>query len=211
MSPPAGGQVTGHNHRAEPNGSITGGVGTHTKFPVHTVNDARGDFASTREFGGKLMSFKNIFGGGGNEAKSAEESAQKIYSQIPGVRPEDEGVDPELYEGIEKTPRDPKIVRETSPEALNIANSFLTPLFKNTQTAAAGQQKASENPETTTGMASSTMDKASEKMEVKIKDEDKPKISDEDRANLKKDNREQVKNVERNADGSVKEWPPTKE
>ncbi|WP_370418160.1 hypothetical protein AB8O64_05690 [Streptomyces sp. QH1-20] len=157
------------------------------------------------------MSFKNIFGGGGSEAKSAEESARKIHSHIPGVRPEDEGVDPELYEGIDTAPRDPKIVRETSPEALNIANSFLAPLFKNTQTAATNQQKASENPETTSGMASSTVDKVSEKMEVKIKDEDKPKISDEDRAKLKKDNREQVKNVKRNADGSVREWPSTKE
>ncbi|MGX8904879.1 hypothetical protein ACR820_06510 [Streptomyces netropsis] len=155
------------------------------------------------------MSFKNIFGGGGSEAKSAEESAQKIHSQIPGVRPEREGVDPELYDGIEEAPRDPKIVRETSPEALNIANSFLAPLFKNTQTAAASQQKASENPETTSGMASSTVNKASEGM--KAPKPDKPEISDADRQDLRKDNHEQVKKVKRNPDGSVKEWPPTKE
>lgn len=156
------------------------------------------------------MSFKNIFGGGGSEAKSAEKSAQEVHSQIPGVRPEREGVDPELYDGIDEVPRDPKIVRETSPEALNIVNNFLTPLFKNTQTAATEQRETSENPESTSSMASSAMKKASEEMKVKIEDGDKPEISDAERQALRKDNHQQVKNVKRNADGSVKEWP-TKE
>ncbi|MFI1258061.1 hypothetical protein ACH4U6_30355 [Streptomyces netropsis] len=153
------------------------------------------------------MSFKNIFGSGGSEAKSAEKSAQEVHSYIPGVRPEQEGVDPELYDGIDEVPRDPKIVRETSPEALNIMNNFLTSLFKNTQTVAAKQQEASENPESTSSMASSAKDEAFKKVKVDIRDEDKPKISDEERADLRKDNREQVKNVKRNADGSIKEWP----
>lgn len=74
------------------------------------------------------MSFRNIFDSGGNEAKSAEESARKVSEDIPGARPEREGVDPELYDGIPEAARDPKIVRETSPEALNIMNNFITPV-----------------------------------------------------------------------------------
>ncbi|MFE3654128.1 hypothetical protein [Streptomyces sp. NPDC057579] len=127
------------------------------------------------------MSFKNIFDSGGSEAKSAEESAQQVYEKIPGAWPEREGVDPELYDGIPEAARDPKIVRETSPEALNIVNNFITPLFKNIPTVAAEQREASENPESTSGMASSAKDEAFKKVEVEINDEDLPKISDEER------------------------------
>ncbi|MBP2401636.1 hypothetical protein [Streptomyces syringium] len=150
------------------------------------------------------MSFKNIFDGGGNEAKSAEESARKVHETVPGFRPEREGVDPELYDDIPEVTRDPKIIRETSPEALRIVNDFITPLFKNTRTAAADQRKASEDPQTTSDMASSTKDEAFKKVKAEIKDEDKPKISDEERKDLRKDNHEKVKNVQRNPDGSVR-------
>ncbi|GGU61528.1 hypothetical protein [Streptomyces lavendofoliae] len=125
------------------------------------------------------MSFKNIFDSSGSEAKSAEESARKVNEKIPGARPEREGVDPELYDGIPEAARDPKIVRETSPEALNIMSNFITPLFKNTQTAAAKQREASENPESTSGMASSIRDEVSKRVEAEIRDEEQPKISDD--------------------------------
>ncbi|MDF3294143.1 hypothetical protein [Streptomyces silvisoli] len=150
------------------------------------------------------MSFKNIFDSGGSEAKSAEESAQKVYENVPGAWPEREGVDPELYDGIPEAARDPKIMRETSPEALDIMNNFITPLFKSTQTVAAKQREASENPESTSGMASSAKDEAFKKVEVEIRDEDRPKISDGELEELKKDNYKSAKSVTRTDDGSVK-------
>ncbi|MFF7230549.1 hypothetical protein [Streptomyces sioyaensis] len=150
------------------------------------------------------MTFQNIFNSGGSEAKSAEEAAQKVNEKIPGARPEREGVDPELYDGIPETARDPKIIRETSPEALSIMNNFLSPFFKNMQTAATEQRDASENPESTTGMASSAQDEAFKKVAVEIRDEDQPKISDEKLAESKKDNQKSVKDVKRAPDGSVK-------
>jgi hypothetical protein len=149
------------------------------------------------------MSFKNIFDNGGNEAESAEESAQKVSENIPGARPEREGVDPELYDGIPEAARDPKIMRETSPEALSIMNNFLTPLFENTQTVAEKQQEASENPESTSGMASSAKDEAFKKVKVEIGDEDQPKAGDERLNEIGKDNQESVKNAERPDDGSA--------
>ncbi|KMS70331.1 hypothetical protein ACM01_32030 [Streptomyces viridochromogenes] len=142
------------------------------------------------------MSFKNIFGAGGSEAKSAEESARKVSEGIPGAWPEREGVDPELYDGIE-TVRDPKIIRETSPEALGIMNNFITPLFKNTQVAAAEQEKASENPGSTSGMASSAKDEAFKKVEVEIRDEDRPRVGDDDLEEVRKENVQAAEDVKR--------------
>ncbi|QHC23528.1 hypothetical protein [Streptomyces sp. GS7] len=151
------------------------------------------------------MSFKNIFDSGGSGAKSAEESAQKVYEKIPGARPEREGIDPELYDGIPEVARDPKIMRETSPEALSIMNNFLAPLFKNTQTVADKQREASENPESTSGMASSVKDEAFKKVKVEIRDEDRPKVGDERLEEFRKDNYESVKNVKRADGGPAKE------
>ncbi|MGD3112232.1 hypothetical protein [Streptomyces sp. YGL11-2] len=150
------------------------------------------------------MSFKNIFDSGGSEAKSAEESAQKVSEKIPGAWPEREGVDPELYDGIPEAARDPKIMRETSPEALSIMNNFLTPLFKNTQAVADKQREASENPESTSGMASSVKDEAFKGVKVEIRDEDQPKTSDERLDEFRKGNYESVKNVKRADGGSAK-------
>lgn len=158
------------------------------------------------------MTFKNIFDSGESEAKSAEESARKVHEKIPGARPEREGVDPELYDGIPDVVRDPKIVRDTSPEALSIMENFITPLFKNTQTAAAKQKEASENPESTSGMASSANNEAFKKVKVEIKEEDRPKIREEDRPKIsdeqleesRKDNRQSAKDIKRTDDGSTK-------
>ncbi|MFI6574815.1 hypothetical protein ACIBFB_03365 [Nocardiopsis sp. NPDC050513] len=133
------------------------------------------------------MTFKNIFDSGAGEAGSAEDSAQNVHERIPGARPEREGVDPELFEDIPETARDPKIIRETSPEALDIMGNFITPLFRNTRTAAARQRDASENPASTTDMASSTKDEAFTKVRVEIGDEDRPTISEEEREELSRD------------------------
>ncbi|WP_017585973.1 hypothetical protein [Nocardiopsis ganjiahuensis] len=147
------------------------------------------------------MSFKNIFDNGENEAGAAEESARAVYDRIPGARPEREGIDPELTEGIPEVERDPKIVRETSPEALNVMSSFISPMFRNTRTAAAEQRETSEDPASTTAMASSAKDEAFEKVEVEISDEDRPEITDEERANLKKDNQKSTGNLKRTEKG----------
>ncbi|MER6350072.1 hypothetical protein ACWC10_35800 [Streptomyces sp. NPDC001595] len=151
------------------------------------------------------MSFKNIFDGGASGAKAAEESAEKVHEKVPGARPEREGVDQELYDDIPDLPRDPKIMRETSPEALSIMNSFITPLFRNTRTAAAEQKNASENPGSTSGMASSAKDEAAKKIEAEISDEDRPKSGDVELEEIRKGNHQSAKDVKRNADGSVKQ------
>ncbi|WP_017570480.1 hypothetical protein [Nocardiopsis halotolerans] len=136
------------------------------------------------------MSFKNIFGIGGNEARDAEEASRNVYGKIPGVRPEREGVDPELYDGIPPAEPDPKIIRETSPEALAIMNTFVTPLFGNTRTVAAEQRKTSEDPGSTSGMASSAKDRAFTTVRVGIRDEDRPEIREEDRPGSSDEERE---------------------
>lgn len=139
------------------------------------------------------MSFKNIFENGKGEAESAEESAQHVYEKIPGARPEREGVDPELYDGIPDAERDPKIIRETSPEALSVMSTFIAPMFKNTQTAATEQKQTSEDPQTTSDMASSSMNEAYKNVEVEIDDEDQPEISAEEREKLKQFNQQDRK------------------
>jgi hypothetical protein len=159
------------------------------------------------------VSFKNIFNGGGNEAKAAGESAREVRGRIPGARPEREGVDPELYEDIPEVDRDPKIMRETSPEALDIMNGFLAPMFENTRTAAAEQRATSENPASTSGMASSAKDEAFTKVDAEVRDEDKPnigdedrpRISDEERERLRKDNDKAAQGIKRTGDGPAAE------
>ncbi len=149
------------------------------------------------------MTFQNIFGSGGSEAKSAEESARKARENIPGAWPEREGLDPELYDGIPEVARDPKIVRETSPEALDIMGNFIAPLFRNTQTAAAEQQAASENPDSTAGMASSAKDETFKKVKVEIKEEDQPKIGEEDRPHISDQQREEMRNDNRTSANDI--------
>lgn len=158
------------------------------------------------------MSFKNIFEGGGSEAKSAEDSAQKVYENIPGARPERQGVDPELYDGIPDVEPDPKIVRETSPEALRIMNGFLSPLFKRTGSAAAEQRSTCEDPASTAGMASSAEGETFKKVKVEIRDEDRPgvkgedlpKMSEEEMEEMRRKNSEAASKVER-TDGTPTE------
>ncbi|MFE6410865.1 hypothetical protein ACFVOR_28505 [Streptomyces sp. NPDC057837] len=151
------------------------------------------------------MSFKNIFGGGESEAKSAEESAREVYGNIPGARPERLGVDPELYEGIEPVERDPKLVRETSPEALRVMNGFLSPLFKRTGSAATEQRAACDDPASTAGMASSAEGETFKEVKVQIRDEDRPgvkgedlpRMSEEEMEDMRRKNSEAAAKVER--------------
>ncbi|MFI5782960.1 hypothetical protein [Nocardia sp. NPDC051570] len=119
------------------------------------------------------MSYKNAFTGGSGAAESAEHSARQIYEKIPGAWPERKGVDPELYDDIPDAPRDPKIVNEMSPGALNIVGNVLTPLFQNFQTVAADQLRVSENPASTSTMASSTQAETSKNMKAEVNNKDK--------------------------------------
>ncbi|MFI7322226.1 hypothetical protein [Streptomyces venezuelae] len=148
------------------------------------------------------MSFKNIFEGGGSESRSAEESAQKVSQNIPGAWPEREGVDPDLYDGIPEVERDPKIVRETSPEALRIMNGFLSPLFRRTGSAAAEQRATCEDPASTSGMASSAEDETFKKVKVEIKDEDRPGVKAEDLPKMSAEEREEMRRA--NAEAAAK-------
>lgn len=135
------------------------------------------------------MTFKNIFNSGGSRAESAEGSARNVSEKIPGARPEREGVDPELYEDLPpETERDPKTMRETSPEALAVLNGFITPLFESTRTVAAEQRSAAEDPASTSDMASAAKDEAFTHVEAEIRDEDRPRIDDEEREELRKAN-----------------------
>ncbi|MEU6676588.1 hypothetical protein [Streptomyces sp. NPDC046925] len=154
------------------------------------------------KIGGEAMSFKNIFEGGGSEAKSAEESAQKVYEKIPGARPERQGIDPELYDGIPDVERDPKIVRETSPEALRIMNGFLSPLFQRTGSAAAEQQATCEDPASTTGMASASEGETFKKVNVEIRDEDRPGVKAEDLPKMSEAEMEEMRR--KNAEAAAK-------
>jgi hypothetical protein len=120
------------------------------------------------------MSYQNAFTGGAGEAESAEQSARALHEKIPGAWPERKGVDPELYDDIPDEPRDPKIVNEMSPGALNVVGNVLAPLFQNFQTVAADQLNVSVNPASTATMASSTLDETSENIKAKISDDDKP-------------------------------------
>lgn len=123
---PAFGTLCANRHTGgHANGTTSHGTGT-----------ANGNFASLplgsplNQCGG-ADSFKNIFDSRG-VAQNAEDAARVVNERIPGARPEREGVDPELFDGIPEAARDPKIVREVSPGALNIMSNFVKPLFKAT-------------------------------------------------------------------------------
>ncbi|WP_053662728.1 hypothetical protein [Streptomyces sp. MMG1121] len=116
------------------------------------------------------MSFKNIFDNGGDEAGSADKSAQALGKDTPGAGDESEAV-----RKLESE-RDPWLVRQTAHGAFDVMG-FLGPLFQNTQGAAAAQRQVSEDPGSASGMASATT-KAFGPPEVSISDEDMPKLED---------------------------------
>ncbi|MGW1763296.1 hypothetical protein ACWCQL_04250 [Streptomyces sp. NPDC002073] len=116
------------------------------------------------------MSFKNIFDNGGDEAGSAEQSAQKLNDGTPGAG--------DVSEAVRKmeSERDPWLVRQTAHGAFDVMG-FLNPLFHNAQGMAAAQRQVSEDPSATSTMASSTT-KAFGPPKVSISDEDMPKLED---------------------------------
>lgn len=116
------------------------------------------------------MSFKNIFESGGGESDSAEKSAQALNEDTPGAG--------DVSEAVRKleSERDPWLVRQTAHGAFDVMG-FLGPLFQNAQDVAAAQRQVSEDPASTSHMASSTM-KAFEPLQVSISDDDMPKVED---------------------------------
>lgn len=116
------------------------------------------------------MSFKNIFDNGGDQAGSADKSAQELNNDTPGAG--------DVSEAVRKleSERDPWLVRQTAHGAFDVMG-FLNPLLKNAQGMAAAQRQVSEDPSSTSTMASSTT-KAFGPPKVSIRDEDMPKAED---------------------------------
>ncbi|MFE7659491.1 NHL repeat-containing protein [Streptomyces celluloflavus] len=117
------------------------------------------------------MSFENVFNTGGSEAGSADKSTQALHEDTPGTG----SVSNAVWE-LEKQ-RDPWLVRQTAHGALDVMG-FLGPFFQKFQSVSADQRQVSEDPSSTSGMASSTMNKASESLSVKISDADLPNLGD---------------------------------
>lgn len=116
------------------------------------------------------MSFKNIFDNGGNEAGSADKSAEALNKDTPGAG--------DVSEAVRKleSERDPWLVRQTAHGAFDVMG-FLGPLFQNAQGVAAAQRQVSEDPGSASGMAAATK-KAFGPPKVSIGDEDMPKLED---------------------------------
>ncbi|MCX4695781.1 hypothetical protein [Streptomyces sp. NBC_01408] len=116
------------------------------------------------------MSFKNIFDNGGDEAGSADKSAQALGKDTPGAG--------DVSEAVRKleSERDPWLVRQTAHGAFDVMG-FLGPLFQNAQGMAAAQRQVSEDPGSTSTMASATT-KAFGPPKVSIGDADMPKLED---------------------------------
>ncbi|MDH6129817.1 hypothetical protein [Kitasatospora sp. GP82] len=116
------------------------------------------------------MSFKNIFDNSGDQAGSADKSAQALNKDTPGAG--------DVSDAVRKleSERDPWLVRQTAHGAFDVMG-FLNPLFQNTQGVAAAQRQVSEDPGSTSTMASATT-KAFGPPKVSISDEDMPKLED---------------------------------
>ncbi|GAA1959509.1 hypothetical protein [Amycolatopsis minnesotensis] len=117
------------------------------------------------------MSFKKIFDSGESEGDSAEQSARALHDDTPGA-----GAFSEEVRKLESG-RDPWLVRQTPHGAFDVMG-FLGPLFQKVQTVSAAQRDISQDPASTSGMASSAVDKTFEKVKVEIRDEDLPSVHD---------------------------------
>ncbi|WP_035847655.1 Vgb family protein [Kitasatospora azatica] len=118
------------------------------------------------------MTFKNIFDSGGDEADSAKQAADALNQDTPGTGP----ISGQVRDM--ESQRDPWLVRQTAHGALDVMG-FLGPLFEKVHSASADQLTASQDPASTTGMASSAMNKAFGTMKVEIRPEDLPNVSTE--------------------------------
>ncbi|MFI1972173.1 hypothetical protein [Streptomyces cinnamoneus] len=124
------------------------------------------------------MSFKNVFDSSGDEADSAKQAAEALNKNTPGT-----GDVSEEVRNLESK-RDPWLVRQTAHGAFDVMG-FLDPLFQKVHEVSADQRRVSEDPKSTSDMASSAKDKAFESVQVKISDEDLPYISEEQQKKLK--------------------------
>ncbi|MFI6683111.1 hypothetical protein [Streptomyces sp. NPDC050485] len=116
------------------------------------------------------MSFKNIFDNGGDQAGSADKSADALNKDTPGFG--------DISDAVRKleSERDPWLVRQTAHGAFDVMG-FLGPLFQNAQGAAAAQRQVSEDPGSTSTMAGATT-KAFGPPKVSIGEDDMPKLED---------------------------------
>ncbi|MFC6931213.1 YncE family protein [Actinomadura yumaensis] len=131
------------------------------------------------------MSFGNIFDSGGQGADSAKKSADALKEGTPGADQKAPGAKdvPKNVRDMERE-RDPWLVRQTAHGALDVIG-FLGPLLQKFSDVSAAQKEVSQNPQSTSDMASSARDKALEKVQVKISDEDLPSMGDEEQKRLK--------------------------
>ncbi|MGW2651919.1 hypothetical protein ACWC2T_45450 [Streptomyces sp. NPDC001393] len=116
------------------------------------------------------MSFKNVFDTGGGEADSAKESAQALHSDAPGAG----DVSADVCD-LERE-RDPWLVRQTAHGAFDVMG-FLSPFFQQFQDVSAAQRQVSEDPGSTSSMASSAT-KALGPPKANISAEDMPNMED---------------------------------
>lgn len=103
------------------------------------------------------MSYQNVFSSGGTEAQSAKQAADHLWDFVPGAKPEREGVDPELYEGITESPKDPRTVSDRATVALNLVENLISPMFANFDSTSVTVNGVTEDSASTSKMASSTV------------------------------------------------------
>ncbi|MGW0734514.1 hypothetical protein [Streptomyces sp. NPDC002851] len=161
-------------------------------MPVDKDSNSSKDEADSAE----KSPFGILFNGGEAGAGSAEKAAEDLEGDTPGAGKgawddEEESVSGSVsgYVHDLESGRDPWHPRQTAHGALDVMRGFLSPHFNKFQTAAGEQREASENPKSTSSMASSTLKSSAEedtfRNAVKISDEDQPSISEEAKRRLK--------------------------
>lgn len=114
------------------------------------------------------MSYKNVFNSAGAEARSGKRAADHLYDFIPGARPEREGIDPELYEGIVETPNDPRIVSDRATVALDLVQGLISPLYANFDATSVSERDVNDDPTSTSKMAGATVNEVATNLTVSI-------------------------------------------
>ncbi|MGW8380611.1 hypothetical protein [Streptomyces sp. ODS28] len=137
------------------------------------------------------MTFENIFDSGGGEADSAKDTAQSLHDSTPGA---EEGTWDEENDTVSgsasgyvrdwESARDPWLLHQTPHGAFGVLG-FLDPLFQRTSDVSSAQRQASEDPRTTSDMASSTKDKAFASVKAEIREEDMPGLGEEAQQRLR--------------------------
>ncbi|MFG2395109.1 hypothetical protein ACGFYF_40510 [Streptomyces lavendulae] len=117
------------------------------------------------------MTFKNVFDSGGTQAGSGSETTDELKANTPGSG----DMSRDILE-LEKK-RDPMLLQQTAVGAYPVFRA-LGSLFQNMTNVSVDQRLASDDPSTTSDMASSTMSKANESVKVQISDSDLPRATD---------------------------------